>query len=60
MSNLNMIRENQVEMVELSDEAMEAVSGGLSLEIEVGPIELGPLPDVTFTIGDIDLFNCSD
>ncbi len=28
MSNYNMILENQVEMVELSDEAMEAVSGG--------------------------------
>ncbi len=35
MSNYNMILENQVEMVELSDEAMEAVSGGQKLTIEL-------------------------
>ena len=44
MSNYNMNRENQVEMVELSDEAMEAVSGGQTLTVTFGferePIEV--------------------
>ena len=37
MSNYNMIRENQVEMVELSDKAMEAVSGGGTLTVTIDP-----------------------
>ncbi len=37
----NIIHENQVEMVELSDEAMEAVAGGLTITFEEGSIASG-------------------
>ena len=63
MSNYDIINENdekQVEMVELSDEAMEAVAGGNGrpeIEIEIGVL----FKDNTFNIGQVNfLFDFDD
>ena len=53
MSNYNMIHENQVEMVELSDEAMEAVAGGGDATVD----DLGDIKDSVVAIAvDIKQF----